>query len=197
MRSFHCDFLLSISDRKFQFLIEKIPSLFFLGVTMKMTKRLGNAVHGASTFSSWSSHRFCFSLPSSWPSSGSSTTNKATAWKTRVSCSTSIQLSWLVATLRFRASVSFKREIFRFATITYWRYSSCSSLPHLSMLLASYREIVSRVFPCLFHSMHCHRLFGRLGVEKRKQHTSLLLVTLLAWTHHVGSFCFPVCLRLL
>lgn len=74
---------------------------------------------------------------------------------------------------------------------------SHTSLPHLSLLLPPDCQVIARIFPRLLHSVHRDRLFGCLGVEKPERCDSLLLVTLLARSHHQRAFRFPIRIRIL
>lgn len=78
-----------------------------------------------------------------------------------------------------------------------FRFSSCAALPHLSLLFALGRQVVSRLFPRVLHPLHRHRRPGRLAVEERVQPRSLLLATFLARFHHFWTLRVPVCLRIL
>lgn len=164
---------------------------------MKTIRRLGNAARGAS-ISSWLSSRRYSSLPRlCWLCSGSSTTKPATASKTNPSCSTFIPLSWLADTSRCRDSVSWTLRAYQDKRLIEIKFSSRASIPHLSLLLAPDCQVVSRIFPRLLHSMHRYRLFGCLGIEKRVQYTSLLLITFLARSHHRWTLRVPICIRIL
>lgn len=164
---------------------------------MKTTKRPGSAARGASTFSSPCLQPSCSSHPSSWPFSGSSTTKVATASMIRPNCSTSIRLWWLAATSPYQDSVSLSL-VFSSRFGCHWRrFYSRAPLPHLSLLLTLDRQAVPHIFPCLLHSMHRHWLFGRLGVEEREQHTSLLLATFLARLHNVWTVRVSIRFRIL
>lgn len=165
---------------------------------MKTLRLHGNVVPGVNTSLSSFLLRFSFLLLSFWPYFGSSTINPVTVSKTKASSSTSTRLWWLPVTSHYQDSVSFSGA-FRMFFNPYWHaiIHSYSSLPYLPLLFTLDRQVVPRFFPCLFHSMHRHRLLGCLGVEELVEHATFLFLTFMARLHHVRTLRVPIRSRIL
>lgn len=64
---------------------------------------------------------------------------------------------------------------------------------YLPLLFTLNCQAVSYIFPCMLHSMYRHRFPSRLGFSQSDSNAQLLLVALLAWLHHHGTFRSTVC----